>query len=548
VIFTDLNKIDQEKYYFDSGAADSAVKFIETFCRHTTGKWALKFNRDGTPRDNRIKLADWQRDQIVRPLFGWKVTATGYRKYTTLYLEVAKKNAKSTLAACLENIFIYIDSKGEAGSEIYAACPSSKGQAVQLLMDPAREMIDSDPTLSDKKLIRIYGTEKNTKSILNLKTGAIFKPLTREGLKAEGIKPQAGFIDELHVFKDDGVIENLEKSMIIRDQPLICYTTTAGDDLTGIGYEKSQYYEKVATGQIEDESALVCIYRADKEADPFEESTWVQANPMWNISINHDQFKKEVAKAKHSAASLNHFMRYHLNLWINTLTGWVSDIQWMANQTAIDWESLKGCDAYGGLDLSSTRDTTAFCLVIRKDGVYYSLNKIYLPEQKTTEEVSSRRAYPQWVSDGLITETPGNVVDYDYIRNDIRELGEVYNIKAIYYDPYNSAHIIPKMVEEDGFECINHRQGAISMNTPMKHMDVLIAKGLFQHDGNEVLRWMMSNVKIKTDDGGNIKIAQKDKHRDKIDGVVSNVMACSGWVDEPEDKGTYLTDMDIMFV
>jgi phage terminase large subunit-like protein len=548
VIFTELDKIDKEKYYFDSGAADGAVQFIETFCRHTTGKWALKFNRDGTPRDNRLILSDWQKDKIIRPLFGWKVTATGFRKFTTLYLEVAKKNGKSALAAAIENYFIYIDSRHEAGSEIYAACPSSKGQAIQLLMDPAREMIDSDPTLSNKKLIRIYGTEKNTKSILNLKTGAIFKPLTREGLKAEGIKPQAGFIDELHVFKDDGVIENLEKSMIIRDQPLICYTTTAGDDLTGIGYEKSQYYEKVARGQIVDESALVCIYRADKEDDPFAESTWRKANPMWDISINQDQFKKEVAKARHSAASLNHFMRYHLNLWINTLTGWISDLQWSKNQTKITWEDLEGCDAYGGLDLSSTRDTTAFCLVIRKDGVYYSLNKFYLPEEKTTEDVSSRRAYPQWVSDGFITETPGNVVDYDLIRNDVRELGKIYNIKAIYYDPYNSAHIIPKMVDEDGFECIKHRQGAVSMNTPMKHMDVLVTKGIFQHDNNPVLRWMMGNVKVQTDEGGNIKIAQKDKHKDKIDGVVSNVMACSGWVEEPEDKGTYLTDSDLMFV
>lgn len=547
MFFTDFTKIDTEQYYFDIVAADGAVKFIETFCHHSVGEWAAKLDEKGKPRDTRIKLEDWQKDRIIRPAFGWKSKTTGLRMIKTIYLEIPKKNSKTTLAAAIINLMAYVDK--EPGSQIYLASASSKEQAANLLLEPIRAMIDNSPILT--KAARIYGTEKNTKSILVTRpngTDCIIKCLTAASDAAEGIQPQVGAADETHVFKHGGVIENITKSMVFRRQPLMLYTTTAGDSLTGVGWELSKYYEDVAKGIIDDPSALVAIFRATKDDDPFSEKTWAKVNPMYGITIKKERLEEAATKARNSAASMNKFKRYHLNMWVNTLDGWIEDEDWMKGQAPINWEDLHGMDCYGGLDLSSTRDTTAFSLVFRKDNIYYTLNRFFLPEEKTTEEVSSTRAYPQWVKDGAITETDGDVVDYDYVRAEINQLAELYNIKGIYYDPYNSHQIIPKMVEEDGFNCIVHRQGAISMNTPMKFLEVLIAKGRFQHDGNPVLRWMMGNVKVKFDEMGNFKIAQKDKHKEKIDGVVSNVMAISGWVDEPEEEGTYLTDSEMIFI
>lgn len=542
MIGTDFSKIDLDKYYFDERSAQVAVDFIENECNHTTGKWASKFDRDGKPQSTLIKLADWQKHEIVRPLFGWKDKQTGYRKYTELYVEVAKKNAKSTLAACLQNIFLFIDP--EKGSEIYAACPSSKEQAAALLMEPCRQMIDANPKLKEKA--RIYGTPNNTKSILVGKT--IFKPMTSSPDAGEGVKPQAGFMDETHVFKDGRVASHLEKGPITRDQSLVCYTTTAGSDTTGFGYEKSEYYKKVANGVIENESALVCIYCADKGDDPFIESTWKKGNPMWDISINQKYFRGLAEKAKHSAAELNSFKRYHLNIWTNSKDVWIPDHELTADQEKIDWYEFEGCECYGGLDLSSSRDITALTLMFRRDEKYYSFNLFWLPKDKKSDEVSKRRMYPQWIKDGLLLETPGNIIDYDRVREDINYLKELYNIKGIFYDPYNKAQIIPKMIEEDGHTMIEHRQGTISMNTPMMFLDAMVAKRAFKFDNNPILRWMFSNVTVHTDSSGNIKVDRKERSTEKNDGVITNIMAMSGWVEEPEEQGSYLEDGELMIL
>jgi len=533
-----------EPYYFDERAADIAVKFIESHCHHISGEWAEPFDEYGNRRDTRLKLAEWQKEEIIRPLFGWKRKDNHKRRYTTLYVEIPKKNGKSALAACIEALFLYLDD--EPGSELYIACPVSKDQAASLLLEPLRAMIEKSPKLREKA--RIMGTKRYTKSII---VGDTFiRPLTRDAASSEGYKPQGAFIDETHVFKDAGVIENLEKSMIIRKQPLVCYTTTAGSDMAGVGYQKSQYYKNVKAGKVDDPSALVVIYGADVEDDPFDEETWRKANPMWDISINQDQFRKEAEKAKQSAASLNSFKRYHLNIWTGSEEAWIADHEWVESSWDVKDSYLKTLPCYGGLDLGSTSDISAFTLLFLDGDRYISKNFFWLPEEQGDFSAQERNQYYlDWVRDGYIVETLGKVTDYDFIVNQMLKSVEEYNVVGIGYDPWQATSIGKKMLDEGYEELYAIRTGYRTISEPTKKMHDLAREGKFNHLDNPVLRWMVGNVVLKMDDNGNIK-PDRGKKRHKIDGVLSNLYALTLKMekDKEDEGGSYADSNEVIVI
>lgn len=518
--FTDFSKIDKTKYFFDEKAANSAVKYIETHCYHVKGVLA------GT----RFILEDWQKERIIKPLFGWKhkeptlvkdangnVIDTVYRrKYRKAYIEIPKKNGKSTLLSAIAQIFMDIDP--EKGSEIIGVAWGRKQASI--IFDMVEKSIRKSPRMADK--VDYY---KSTKVLLSKDGEKRYSIWSKEAGGEDGQFPQLVLIDELHEHKNGDVVSVAEKSMMGRINPLSMTITTAGSNLEGIGYQRRQTCEKIAEGSLIDESQLVCIFCADKEDDIYDEKTWYKANPQLGRSISLNDFLEEVKSSKISAANENSFKRYFLNIWNNTKDQFISDQVWNDSQWDFDTEKLKGLPCYGGLDLSSTTDITAFSLVFPIDDYIISLNWFWLPEDKGTQSVDehNNRSYPTWVRDGFIEETPGNVVDYDYVISKIRELGIEYDIQAIAYDPYNATRTALDL-QDEGFNMISFRQGFISMNFPTKELEKLVLSKKFNHLGNPVLRWMNRNTVVLTDPAGNIKIT-KEKQKLKVDGMITNVMA-----------------------
>lgn len=540
---TDQSIIDLNKYYFDEKAADSAVRYIEANIRHVKGELAGKL----------LKLEEWQKNEIIRPLFGWKKRQDGTRKFSSAYVEVPKKSGKSFLAASMAAIFLDIDKEG--GSEIVGVAWGRK--QASLVFDATKEVIKKSPRLNKKcKVYRntiqapdhIGGTKK-------------YHILSKEAGAEDGLNPQLAVIDELHEHKNSNVVEMVEKSMAARKQPLSFIITTAGSDLYGIGHQRHQYAIDVVKGIYEDDNLLVCIYGADKDDDPFSEETWKKVNPNYGVSVYKEAYEREAAKAKGSSASLNSFKRYYLNIWTQSADGWISDVVWKESSKYKDkWThrndiedelhklGLADYPCYGGLDLSSRSDITAFTLLWNIDGHFYSLNWFWLPEEKGSQSADTKNIqYREWVDKGYITETEGNVVDYDFVIYKIKELSEIYQIKSIAYDPYNSHHIVPKL-DEIGAELVEFRQGFLSMNAPSKELEAAIMSKRFEHFGNPVLRWMAGNAEVATDPAGNIKII-KDRNRPekKVDGIISNIMAY-GLAIDPAEKGSYLEEGELFII
>lgn len=531
--FTDQEAIDLEKYYFDEKAADLAVRYIEKNIRHVKGELAGEL----------IKLEDWQKDKIIRPIFGWKHKDTGLRKFSSAYVEIPKKSGKSFLAACMAAIFLDIEKEG--GSSIIGVAWGRKQAG--LVFEATKEVIKKSPRLNKK--CKIYRNSITAPDhIGGTKT---YQILSKEAGAEDGINPQLGIIDELHVHKNNEVLEMVEKSMGARKQPLSFIITTAGSDLYGIGYQRHEYAIDVVKGLIKDETLLTCIYAAPQDADPFSEETWKYANPNYNVSVYKNSYEREAAKAKQSAASLNSFKRYYLNIWTQSTDGWVSDIDWQfaSNTDIIDYRLLERYPCYGGLDLSSRSDITALTLIWKIEGRFYSLNWFWLPEDKGTRSADTKNIqYRDWVNNGFITETSGNVVDYEYILLKLDELRHSFDIRSVAYDAWNMHHLAPKLVDM-GFDLVEFRQGFKSMTAPTKELEKEIMAKNFEHYGNPVLRWMVGNAEIQTDAAENIKII-KDKNRPekKVDGLITNVMALAMWLDEPEEEGSYLESGDLFIL
>ncbi len=521
---TNQEIIDRDVYYYDEKAAENAVRYIETHIRHVKGDLAGQL----------LKLEEWQKDGIIKPLFGWKEIETGLRKFRSAYVEIPKKSGKSFIAAALAAIFLDIDKEG--GSEVVGVAWGKK--QASLVFEATKGVIKSSPRLN-KKCKTYRSTIEAPDHIGGIKR---YHTLSKDAGAEDGLNPQLAIIDELHIHKNSTVIEMVEKSMGARKQPVSFIITTAGSDLYGIGYQRHEYARDVVKGVLDDENLLVCIYGADKDADPFSEETWKAANPNYGVSVYKRSYEVEAKKARISSASLNSFKRYYLNIWTQSADGWISDVVWQESSKTqkIPYELLERYPCYGGLDLSSRSDITAFSLVWKIGEKFYSLNWFWLPEDKGTMSADTKNIrYRDWVKSGYIYETSGNVVDYSFIIAKIGELNSKYKIEAVAYDNWNSHHIAPQLVDE-GLELIEFRQGFKSMNAPTKELEAAVMSKKYEHFGNPVLRWMAGNAEVVTDPAENVKII-KDKNRPekKVDGIISNVMAVGLWLDEPDD-GSYL--------
>ena len=503
----------KSEFWFDTKAADKAVQFFARFCSHVKGPMA------GKP----FALDKWQVDEIIRPLFGWK-RADGTRKYRTAYIEVPRKNGKSTLSAGLALYLTCADE--EQGAEVYSAAADREQAAI--VFDVAKQMAMNSPALAKrlKPFRRSMTYEEKASSYKVLSADAP----TKHGLNASGL-----IFDELHAQPNRELYDVLTTSTGARRQPLTVLITTAGYDRHSICYEVHDYACKVRDGIVTDDSFLAVIYAAGEKDDWTDPKVWAKANPGLGQSVTVDYLTQECRKAKEIPAYENTFRRLHLNQWTEQATRWLSMDVWDRNATEANEFALEGRLCYAGLDLASTKDISALALVFPPDDddeSYSVLWKFWLPEDAMRQRSHKDRVpYDQWVKDGVISTTEGNVTDYDVLRRDINALGKRYNIREIAFDRWNATQLTTQL-QGDGFTMVPFGQGFVSMAAPTKELEKLLLSNRLAHGGNPVARWMASNVAVRTDPAGNLK-PDKEKSSEKIDGIVALVMALGRAIVQP---------------
>jgi phage terminase large subunit-like protein len=498
--------MSESLYYFDEQAVDLAIIFF-SLLKHTKGEWA------GQP----YILDQWQIDEIIRPLFGCKRKSDHTRRYRTAYIEIPRKNGKSTISAGLAALLLLVDN--EPGAEIYSAA-ADRDQA-RIVFEQAKQMIESSPVLA--KRVQIF---KNT--IMVPKTRSVYRVLSADAPTKHGLNAHGVIFDELHAQPNRELWDVLTTSVGARQQPLVIAITTAGYNRESVCYEQHEYARQVKDGIIEDDTFLPVIYAADDDEDWLDEEIWAKANPGLGNTVKLEYLRNEARKAEHVPAYQNTFRRLHLNQWTQTESRWLDMSAWDACGETFDPNLLEGSLCYGGLDLASTSDIASFVLAfpneVGEEEQVTWLPFFWIPEENMVERARKDRVpYDAWVRDGLMTATEGNVIDYGYIIRDIEALGERFHIAEIAYDRWG-AFQVSQALEGAGFTMVGFGQGFKSMSPPMKELMRMVLDGKLKHGGNPVLRWMADNLVVTSDAAGNVK-PNKDKSREKIDGIVAGLMA-----------------------
>ena len=491
--------------HYDAEKADRAVRFIENL-KHTKGRWAGK----------RFWLLPWQ-EQIIRDVFGI-VDAHGNRQFRTAYVEIPKKNGKSELAAAVALYLLYADN--EPSAEVYGA--AADRQQASIVFDVARQMVDMTPALVKRSKIMAAG-----KRIVNYSNGGYYQVLSAEVGTKHGLNVSGLVFDELHSQPNRQLYDVLTKgSGDAREQPLYFLITTAGTDRESICYEVHMKALDLLKGTKIDPSFYPVVYGLADDQDWNDEANWYQANPSLGYTIKIDRVRDAYKEALENPAEENVFRQLRLDQWVGSTVAWIPEHVYDKGDLPIDMEKLKGRDCYAGLDLSSTSDITAFVMVFPPEVEgenYIVLPHFWLPRE--TLQLRVRRdhvPYDVWEKQGLFHITEGNVVDYNFVRKTINELGKEYHICEIGVDRWNATQLITDL-DGDGFVMVPIGMGFKDMSPGMKELYKLLLEGKITHGGNPILRWMAGNVVAEIDAAENIKPSKK-KATEKIDGIVALIM------------------------
>ena len=488
---------------YDQAKADRAVKFIKLL-KHTKGKWA------GVP----FNLQPWQEKEIIRPLFG-TVNKDGNRQYRTAYIQMARKNGKSEIAAAIALYMLFAD--GEMGAEVYSAA-ADRDQAAIVFNTGLAMIRQSKALLKRCKII------ESQRRIVVPKTNSFWRVLSADAFTKHGLNPHCVIFDELHAQPNRDLWDVLTTGFGAREQPMLVAITTAGYDRNSICYEQYDYAQRILKGNINDPTFYAAIWEVPPDADWKDEKLWRAANPGLGDFRNLDELRQMAKRAGEVPAFQNTFRRLYLDQWTEQSERWLDMDAWDASAGIVDIEALKGLECYGGLDLASTTDIVAFVLMFPTDEGVKILPHFFIPKDNMKERANRDRVpYDVWVREGYITATEGNVADYATIREHILRQAEIYNIKEIAYDRWNALQIVQDL-EGENLTMVPMGQGFASMSAPTKEFETRVLSKTLHHGGNPVLRWMAGNVQASSDAAGNIK-PDKKKSTEKIDGIVAAIMA-----------------------
>jgi phage terminase large subunit-like protein len=517
---------------FDGARVDKVLASFRLL-RHTQGQWA------GRP----LMPDPWQIAYVLAPVFGWvrwdKDSETYVRVITDLYVDVPRKNGKSTLSG---GIAIYLTcADGEAGAQVVAAA-TTRDQA-SFVFAPVKLLATKSPGL--KPYVKAYA-----KQITHPATGSTFSVVSSSAEAQHGANIHGAIIDELHIHKTPDLVETIETGRGSRTQPLIVIITTADEGKPDTIYSRRrERVESVANGTLKAPHIYGVVWAAEREADSFSEETIMRANPGYGVSPTRSYMLSKAAEARQSPAELANYQRLHLGIRTKQTTRYITLEEWDRNRSIVDEDLLIGRPAWGGLDLGNVADLTSLCWLFPDvHGGYDAIWRFWCPETVVPRlNKRTARNFQTWIDAGWIEVTPGATTDYDYVLARVKADQRLFRIQELGYDPWN-ANEVTKRLDEERAPLVEVRQGYGTMTASMKECKRLLAAGtpaapLLRSGANPVMRWMTDNLTVAMDPAGNVK-PDKSTASEKIDGWSALATAMARAMLNRRRRSAYADDED----
>lgn len=492
-------------YEFDAARAARPCAFIELL-PHIKGKWA----REG----RLIGLEDWQ-CWIITTVFGWVHHESRLRRFREGYVEVPRKNAKSTLSSGLALYMLSADD--EHGAEVYSAA-TTRDQA-RIVFDDSKAMAERTPGL------RFHlGVAVMQHSITVAANASKYTPLAAEGSTLDGLNVHFAVIDELHAHKTRAVYDVIDSARGSREQSLLWNITTAGSDRSGICYERRTHVSKVLEGVITDPAIFGVIYTIDSTDDPFAPASWAKANPNFGKSVLVDDMVAAARKAEAMPSALNNFLTKRLDVWVNGDSAWMDMRAWdrCAMPSLSVHDIPPGTPVWIGLDLAQKRDFAALVIVFEIEGLWHVIPRLYLNELAVQE--SGNAHLTGWARQEYVQVTDGDITDFDVVAEDLRTLCRTHNVQEVAFDPALSMYFAGKLIEE-GLPLVEIQQRSLFFTPPLLQVENLVHENKLRHDANPVMSWMVSNLVVKVSKFNELRSPTKERPENKIDGPMAMLMA-----------------------
>ena len=491
-------------YEWDAAAANKVCRFMELL-PHVKGKWARE--------KEVIHLEDWQCFVIGVP-FGWK-RGDGLRRFRKAYVEVPRKNAKSTMTAGLGLYMFAAD--GEHGAEVYAGAGSEK-QAWEVF-GPARLMAQKTEALRSA-----FGVQVNAKNLHILGNASKFEVVI--GKPGDGASPSFSITDEYHEHATSDQYDTMVTGMGAREQPMAWVITTGGGDTAGPCYNLRGEVLSMLDGTVPNEELFGLIYTIDDGDEWTSEEAIRKANPNADVSVRLDYLLSQQREAVNNPRKQSTFKTKHLNVWVTAASPYFNSELWRRlGDPSLDPSQFAGEPCWIGLDLGNKLDLTDAIKVFRREiegePHYYVFGRHYLPEERA--EDPALRHYAEWRERGYLTATPGAMTDYDEIEADAMADAEQFRIVELGFDPWNATQVVTHLMDA-GVECVEVPQTTIHLSQPMKEIQALIQAGRIHHDGDPVLAWAIGNVTAQEDRNENV-FPRKESPEKKIDPAVALIIA-----------------------
>lgn len=513
-------------YHFDPAAAHDVIRKMETF-RHHEGKLI----------GQHFILTPWQAF-VVYVVFGWK-GKDGKRRFKYAYVEVAKKNGKTAFAALIALFLMIAD--GESNAEVYTF--ASHREQAKICFDDCKKMLEhmviAVPSIQNKAWIGVN-------AIAWYPTASKIAPMSKDkklGGKKDGVRAHGGICDEYHAHDDNTVFDQIKSSMINRDQPLMWIITTSGYNKIGPCYSFRAVVVQILQGEVVNDITFGIIFTLDPDDDVANSDNWIKSNPSIGVpgcaTLKNllEEYNNALTKG---AGDMVNFITKNLNMWTDSEEVWLPDRTYMRNhyraggKLLIEQKDLLGATCYGGLDLASGVDFNAFTLLfpdfttIKNKKIHPFLTWYWKPSE-LIQDKRQKRDFRQWVADGHIIDTPGEVIQWGFISDKIKEITTLYNMHSLSFDPYRANHGVLQDLMAYGIQCYQLSQVMSVLAEPTSQLETLATNGQFEHFANPVTRWMFGNIKIIRDSKGNMQIT-KGKSKGQVDGPASLVNAIGDWL------------------